>query len=392
MWKIAAPVLIALLHILTVLSAIITIASIGYCLFCAWAGVQFSRQQNGVAKLADLTPVSILKPLKGSDPELYEALRSHCLQDYPEFEILFAVSDAKDAAVPVVERLISEFPERRLRLIRCETRLGANGKVSCLARLVPHAAHEMLLVNDSDIRVEPDYLRQVIRKLQQPTVGLVTCLYRGIPSTTLPSRLEALGISTDFAPGVLAARQIEGRLRFGLGSTLAFRKRDLEDIGGFETIVDYLADDYELGRRIAERHLQVELSECIVETYLPAYDFSLFFSHQLRWARTIRASRLVGYAGLLFTFTLPWALAALLLAQGTTWAWWLLGTAVLARFAMATVSAKLVLRDKQALGSFWLLPLRDCLAPVIWIGGLIGRKILWRGESFTLEDGKLKPN
>jgi ceramide glucosyltransferase len=383
---------IALLHILTALSAGITIASIGYCLFCAWTGVQFSHQQSGIVGAADLTPVSILKPLKGCDPELYEALRSHCLQDYPEFEILFAVSDANDAALPVVEKLICEFPERKLRLIWCETRLGANGKVSSLAQLVPHAAHEILLVNDTDIRVEPDYLRQVIRKLQLPTVGLVTCLYRGVPSTTIASRLEALGICTDFAPGVLAARQIEGKLRFGLGSTLALRKRDLEDIGGFETIVDYLADDYELGRRIAERHLQVELSELVVETYLPAYDFSLFFSHQLRWARTIRASRRAGYAGLLFTFTLPWALAALLLSRGATWAWWLFAAAFLARFAMATVSSKLVLRDKQALASFWLLPLRDCLAPVIWIGGLIGRKIRWRGESFILEDGKLKPS
>ena len=384
--------LIALLHILTALAAIVTIASIAYCLFCARTGVQFARQQNRVAEAA-LPPVSMLKPLKGSDPELYDALRSHCLQDYPEFEILFAVSDASDAAVAVVERLICEFPARKLRLIRCESRMGVNGKVSSLAQLVQHAAYQIFLVNDSDIRVGADYLRRVIAKLQQPTIGLVTCLYRGIPSSTVPSRLEALGISTDFVPGVLVARRIEGRLRFGLGSTLAFRKRDLEGIGGFETILDYLADDYELGRRIAERNLQVELSECVVETHLPAYDFSLFFSHQLRWARTIRASRLAGYRGLLFTFTLPWALLDLLLAGGAIWAWWLFVAAVLARFAMATVSSQLVLRDKPALGSFWLLPLRDFLAPVIWMGGLIGRKIRWRGESFILEDdGKLRPS
>jgi ceramide glucosyltransferase len=176
-----------------------------------------------------------------------------------------------------------------------------------------------------------------------------------------------------------------------LGSTLAFRKRELDAIGGFEAIVDYLGDDYELGRRIAEKKLRVELSSSVVETHLPAYGFGGFFSHQLRWARTIRASRPLGYAGLLFTFTLPWAVAALLLAQGATWAWWLLAAALLARCTTASVTATRVLSDAQTIRRLWLLPVRDFLAVAIWLAGLFGRRIIWRGEAFILEKGKLKP-
>jgi ceramide glucosyltransferase len=181
-------------------------------------------------------------------------------------------------------------------------------------------------------------------------------------------------------------------LRFGLGSTLALRKPDLQAAGGFEAIADYLADDYELGRRIAGNHRKVELAKSVVETYLPAYDFAGFFSHQLRWARTIRTSRPAGYAGLIFTFTLPWAVLTLALARGTGWAWTLFAAAALIRVATAFVIGRLVLRDKDkgALRSLWLLPIRDALAVVFWVEGLAGRKIIWRGETFYLEDGKLR--
>jgi ceramide glucosyltransferase len=340
---------------------------------------------------AALPPVSILKPLKGSDVEMYEALRSHCVQDYPECEILFGISDANDPAIPVVEKLTREFPERNIRIVRCEKQLGANGKVSTLAQLVPGATHEIFLVNDSDIRVEPGYLRTVVTELQRPDTGLVTCLYRGAPAATLGSKLEALGISTDFVPGVLAARQIERGMRFGLGSTLAFRKQDLEAIGGFEAIADYLADDYELGRRIAERGRRVELSDSIVETHLPAYDLAGFFGHQVRWARTIRTARPAGYAGLLLTFTLPWAVLTLALAPRASWVWALIAAAVVGRLFSALVSGMVVLHDRQLLRSLWLLPLRDFLAVAVWITGWMGRKIVWRGLRFEIDKGKLKP-
>lgn len=333
----------------------------------------------------------MLKPVKGTDPEMYESFRSHCLQDYPEYEILFGISHAEDPAAALVEKLQREFPDRAIRLLLCEQDLGANGKVSSLVQLAALAKHQFLLVNDSDIRVERNYLRTVISELQKPNTGLVTCLYRGIPARTFASRLESLGISTDFVPGVLAARQIEGGLRFGLGSTLVFPRRELDAIGGFEVLADYLADDYELGKRIADRKLKVSLSSSIVETFLPAYGFSGFFSHQLRWAGTIRVSRPGGYAGLLLTHTLPWAILCLGLARGAAWAWGLLGVATILRAATALIAGMFVLRDYETVRSLWLLPIRDLLAPLVWVGGIFVRKIVWRGETFTLHSGKLKP-
>ena len=206
----------------------------------------------------------------------------------------------------------------------CPENLGANTKVSNLGQMARQARHEYLIVNDSDIRVEPDYLRRVLAPLSDPKVGLVTCLYRGIANSSLGSRLESLGISTDFCAGVLVAQTVENGIRFGLGSTLAFRRRDLQAIGGFEAIADYLADDYQLGSRIAALGLKVKLSDVVVETFLPRYTLSSFVAHQLRWARTVRDSRFWGYLGLGFTFGLPWAVLALILAKGAAWAWGLL--------------------------------------------------------------------
>ena len=201
-----------------IVAAVCTTASLGYCALCTWPGIRFAaRRKRATPPAADLPPVSILKPLKGTDPEMYASLRSHCIQDYPRCEILFGVSSGDDPAIPLVENLITEFPDRAIRLVRCDKDLGANGKVSSLAQMTAVAAHDFFLVNDSDIRVEPDYLRQVMTELQAPETGLVTCLYRGVPAGTLGSALESLGISTDFMAGVLAARQIEGGLRFGLG-------------------------------------------------------------------------------------------------------------------------------------------------------------------------------
>jgi ceramide glucosyltransferase len=321
---------------------------------------------------------------------MYESFRSHCLQVYPGYELLFGISDMDDPAAALVEKLRVEFPNRDIRLVVCGKKFGANGKVSSLVQLAAEAKYDILLVNDSDIRVAPDYLRTAIAELHSSNAGLVTCLYRGVAANTISSRLESLGISTDFVPGVLAATAIEGGLYFGLGSTLAFRRKDLDAIGGFETLVDYLADDYELGKRISERGLKIVLSNLVVETFLPAYGFSGFFSHQLRWARTIRASRPGGYAGLLLTYTLPWAALTLALARGAPWAWALLAVAALLRITMAWASAVSVLKDEHAIGSLWLLPARDFLAPLVWVAGMFGSRIVWRGQSFELDHGKLK--
>lgn len=336
-------------------------------------------------------PVSILKPLKGSDPEMYESFRSHCLQDYPEYEIVFGVTDAADPAVAGVTQLKREFPNRPIQLVVCPKILGPNVKVSNLEQMVQAARYEYLIVNDSDIRVEQDYLRRVVAPFGDEDVGMVTCLYRGIAAGTLGSRLEALGITTDFCPGVIAARLLEGGLSFGLGSTLAFRRRELDQIGGFQAIVDFLADDYELGHRIAGLGKKILLSDVAVETHLPAYEFSAFLAHQLRWARGVRDSRLAGYIGLASTFGLMWALLNVLFAGAAYWSWILLGCVLLLRILAALAVGKSVLRDRQLLKQLWLFPLRDLIAVAVWIVSFWGHTVTWRGDEFELRKGRLIP-
>jgi ceramide glucosyltransferase len=336
-----------------------------------------------------LPPVSILKPLKGVDPEIYESFRSHCLQDYPQYEIIFGVSEPDDPAVAVVQRIQREFPERSIRLEVCPQKLGTNVKVSNLVQMLRAARFDHLIVNDSDIRVERDYLRRILTPMSRPEIGMVTCLYRGVPSATLGSKLESLGISTDFAGGVLAARSLEKGVRFGLGSTLAFRRGELDRVGGFEALLDYLADDYELGKRIAGLGLNVELSEVVVETFLPQYDFGGYFEHQLRWARSVRDSRRWGYVGVLLTFGVPWALLVLLLSRGALWAWGLLAVVAAARILMALIVGEKVLADRHVRPLLPLIPVRDLLAATVWIASFASDQIAWRGDYFHLKDGKL---
>jgi len=383
--------------VLEIASCLGTVASVGFYVLCLYSAARFLGRRKAAGEgarstqqPAPFTPaVSILKPLRGTDPEMYESFRSHCLQDYPAYEIIFGVSEADDPAAELVERLQAEFKSVHIRLVLCMKDLGANTKVSNLAQMLPEAQYEHIVVNDSDIRVEADYLRNVMALLEDPKVGLVTCLYRGVASPSLGSRLESLSISTDFSPGVLAARQLEGGLHFGLGSTLAFRRSDLASAGGFDALSDYLADDYEIGRRIAGLGLKVELSETVVDTFLPRYDMKQFLDHQLRWARTIRDSRPGGYFGLVATFGLPWAMLALLCAGGAGWAWVLLGVAVLTRCAVALAVGRMVLRDQQVTRWLALVPLRDLVAVLVWFMGCWGHTVTWRGKTFKLKNGKL---
>ena len=380
-----------ILTIVQFIAVIGIVSSTLYYLLCLRSAIIFLRQRKTgeVSRTQALPPVSILKPLKGIDPEIYESFRSHCQQDYPEYEIIFGVSDPHDAAIESVKALKREFPDRRIQLVVSPVILGANVKVSNLAQMMAEARHDYLIVNDSDIRVQPDYLRRVIAPLADPNVGMVTCLYRGVAAATLGSRLEALGISTDFCAGVLAARQLESGIRFGLGSTLAFRRVELEKIGGFASIVNHLADDYELGKRIADLGLAVKLSEVVVETYLPAYSLRDFFGHQLRWARGVRDARAGGYFGLAFTFGILWALLAVAASRGAFWALGALAATLFLRFAVALVVGWKVLRDRQLFSYGWMIPLRDLIAVVVWIVSLGGHTVTWRGDRFELKDGKL---
>ncbi len=375
------------IHLLSIIAALGILSSIVYYLFCLWSAAGFSRKHNSSGSA--LRPVTILKPLKGTDPQIYESFRSHCLQDYPHYEIIFGVSEPDDPALEAVKTLKGEFPNRKIKIVVCSKILGTNVKVSNLAQMLPQASYDHLIVNDSDIRVPPDYLHRVLAPLADAHVGMVTCLYRGVPASTLGSRLEALGIAADFAPSVLVARQLEGGIRFGLGSTLCFRRSDLEKTGSFAAIVDYLADDYELGKRLAALGLRVELSDLVVETFLPAYDLRGFFSHQLRWARTIRDARRGGYLGLIFTFGIFWSLVAVLVSGAAPWTWAALILTFLLRFAIARMVGGKVLQDHQSLKDAWLIPFRDLLAVLVWFTSFFGHTVTWRGMHYLLRDGRL---
>jgi ceramide glucosyltransferase len=372
----------------------LTLAALVYAIFVFRAARAYMRSCR--LPLPDFYPaVSILKPVKGVDPEMYAAFASHCGQDYPgEYEILFGAGGMDDPAVDLIQRLQREFPEQPIRLMICPQNLGANGKVSHLVQMVAEARYDHLLINDSDIRVSPHYLRNVMPAFATPSdngksVGMVTALYRGHSHKTLGSRLEALGISTDFMPGALTARWLEKGLHFGLGSTLAVTREALNDMGGLRPLVDHLADDYELGARIVQAGHRIELAREVVETSIPAYTFSGFLAHQLRWARGVRDARPLGYLGLLMTFGLPWAMANVIASAASLDSIALLSVMLCVRFAMALSVGVGVLGDQGALRDLWLLPLRDVVALGVWFWSFADDAVVWRGERFHLRRGKL---
>src|ERR1700722_10011124 len=325
---------------------------------------------------------------------MYAGLVSHCKQVYAgRFELMFGVGSLDDPVGAEVERLKVEVPECAILLIECRERLGTSGKVSNLVQMLREARYDYVLVNDSDIAVSSQYLTRVMGCFADARVGMVTALYVGRTSAdrTVWSRLEALGISTDFFPGVLTARKLEGGIRFGLGSTLAMSRVALAKAGGLEPLVEYLADDYEMGERIAKAGYRVVLCSEVVETTVPAYTFRGFRDHQLRWARSTRDSRKLGYVGLGITYALPWAMLTCVASGFALWSFSLLSVVALARVAVALSVGVGVLRDGQVLRDLWLLPLRDFFGLGFWAWSFAGDTVVWRGERFRLRDGRITP-
>src|SRR5271157_3933196 len=382
----------SVLTVVAALCALLALSGTAYFAMCIWAAKRWQRERERSRPTWTQfsPPASILRSLKGLDPQMYRAFRSHCVLDYDEYEVLFGVSELNDPALALVARLQEEFPLRQLRVVHCPQVLGLNGKVSNLAQMLPQARYEHIVINDSDIVVPRDYLQRVLAPLANPGVGMVTALYRGIAAKTLGSRLEALGLSTDFAGGVLVARALEGGIRFGLGATIATTKTMLLEIGGLEPLVDYLGADYELGARTAAAGYRVELADIVVETALPDYTFRDFWSHQIRWARNVKDRRPGQYFGLVVTFALVWAVFGVLDSPHAWWTWVILGVAVVARLTSAIVVGRGVLQDPQVLRHLWLVPLRDLVALSVWIASYAGNEIEWRGLRFRLRDGKLE--
>jgi ceramide glucosyltransferase len=355
--------------IFAVLPVFLVCCGIAYNLLAIAGKLRFRRLQS-IPRFTP--PVSILKPVRGRDPLFYEAIRSHAVQDYPRFELIFGTADPTDPSLVDIDRLRHEFPALPIRVLNTKND-APNGKVGSLEILAREAQFETLLVNDGDIVVPPDYLRRVIGLLADQSVGLVTCLYRG-RGVSIASKAEALGIATEFQPSVLVARLLS-ESGFALGSTMAFRATDLTKIGGFEAIRDYLADDYQLGARIGK----VALADVVVETSLGAGTWSDVWKHQIRWSRTIRVSRPAGYFGYVVTQLSFWCLASAI-------AGW--PRVALAGLAVRLLTASLYTPVRTLL----FVPFRDLFGMAVWAAGISGKTVEWRGLKFRLtSDGRLHP-
>jgi len=361
-----------------------------YYVLATLAALRFFRRERSQALPEYLPPVSVLKAVRGTDFGSRENFASFCKQDYPEYEILFAVNDDKDPAIPLIREITSKFPERRIRLFTGSEELGANRKVNKLAMLAREAQHDVLVLADGDVRVGPNYLREVVAPLQDQKIGAVTSFYRAIAEENLGARFEAVGAASDFFAGVLMARWTEG-IRFALGASIATTREWLKKMGGFESITDFLADDYELGLRIANAGGEIVLSTKPVWTMYPAQTLGSFWDHQMRWARTVRLCRPLSYLGLLFTQGLPWAVLAALLAPAPWIAAVYVGAYLVLRFGMAWTVGVWGVGDEVLRKNFWLVPIRDATHFVVWLASFGSNRIHWGTAEYAIQRGRMIP-
>jgi len=350
-----------------------------YALFGTTAARDLARSMTA-APPESFPPVTILKPLHGAEPDLYAHLASFCLQDYPSpVQIVFGVADPADPAVAIVRNLVAEFPDRDLALVISSRRHGANAKVSNLINMQSQARHEVLVIADSDIAVPRDYLTTVAAILDQPGVGLVTCLYCGAATSGIWSRLSAAAIDYHFLPNVLIGLKL-GLATPCFGSTIALTKATLAKLGGLQSVVDQLADDYALGMAVRRAGLKVAVPPLIVTHVCAEQSARELLLHEIRWARTIRAVDPLGYAGLAITHAFPLALLGVILG-GLTPAAGLVPVALACRFALqAELHRRFLLRDAY----FWLGPIRDVLSFVVFVASFFGRRVEWRGRRYGL--------
>jgi ceramide glucosyltransferase len=362
-------------------------------LYCVISHFRSVRRVSA-AKTPFAPPASIIKPVRGLDHEAYENFASFCRLDYPEYELLFAVSDANDPVIPIIEKLRAEFPATSIRLIKNVPHVGASDKVNNLCRLAQTAKYDLLVMSDSDVRVEPDYLQQVTAPFIDPEVGVVTAFYKSQSSGTLASDLDALGMYMDSAPAALVAKKIEGRLGFAFGWTMATTKKHLAEIGGWEAMVNHHSEDFELGKRIALCGHQVILMPKPVCMVFANENLAEYFHRELRWSIALKSARPSGYWGLLFTHGLPWALVGAAVGQLTgspqIAASYLL-TYLILRLVLTWLTGRWGLGDRELYKTMWLVPVRDAISFTVWLAGFFSEKIVWRGLEYRLHEGQLIP-
>jgi ceramide glucosyltransferase len=374
--------------ILTTALAVLLTGSLVYCVLIIVATRRFLSAT--LPAPGTNPPISVLKPLCGHDDGLEENLRSFMVQDYPEYEVLFGVHRSDDSAVAVAEKIIAKFKGRiSARLIITGESPIPNAKAFSLNRMVREAHYDVLVMSDSDVRVTPSLLSHLAQELQDDHVGLISCPYRAVPGRSLWSRLEAIGMNTELLGGIMVARMIEG-MRFALGCTVAVRRSVLEDMGGFGYLQEFLAEDFVIGRRAAELGHGVLFSSYVIEHRIGSQSMMHNLGHRMRWARSTRRSRPLGYWGQIFTYPLP--LAFLFCAAYPT-AWPVLLLTLILRGGAAFATAGNVVHDPITQKEWWLLPVQDVIGFFVWISGFVGDKIVWRNRKCTvLRDGRLHVN
>ncbi len=356
--------------------------------------LEFFRPRKNGLRSPTFEPVSIIKPLKGSDAELRENLQSFCRQDYPVYEVLFGVTESDDDAVTLVKEVAAAHPDCDIRMVISHNDTSANPKVSNLMGLIRETKYPMIAISDSDMRVAPSYLKEIVTEyLSEDNVGLVTSLYKITNPASIFSALESLTIAIDFIPSVLVARKLEG-MTFGLGASLLMSKKALEDVGGFSRIADYLADDYQIGNNLWKKNYKIVLSSYVIEDVVGAMGMVEFLSHQLRWARTYRVCRPKGFLGYGITHIFPFALFFLMLEGPTIFSLSLVGCVLALRFSMAFVIYRKVIIMKKWLRWLALVPIKDLLSFGIWFWSFFGKTVFWRGKYYEIMRGgviKQKP-
>jgi ceramide glucosyltransferase len=337
-------------------------------------------------------PVSILKPVRGPDPDAYDRYASFCRQEYSDYEVLFGVAELDDPAIPAIRRVMADLPDTAIRLVCPIPGGGPNAKMSIVRRLAAEARNDLFVVADSDVSAPCSLLARIADAFADPRVGLVTSLYRGDPANpTLASDLEALGIATDFIPGVLVAERLEG-IRFALGAVMAVPRVRVQEIGGFDALLDCGADDFELGRRIAAGGYDIRLAGVVVSTACAPETLAAFLRHELRWTVTQRQSRPAAWLmKSAVTQGLPWSVAAALAAPSGIVAALYLGAYAALRLGVAWTVGVGILSDTTVRRRWWLLPVLDAVLCGVSIAALVTKRIEWRGRVFVLERGRLVP-
>ena len=368
---------------------VLAAAPLAYYLVAIFAALRFFLGGRARRLTAFAPPVSLLKPVHGVDFASRINFESFCRQKYPDYEILFCVNDMEDPAVPLIRQAVKDFPGCSIRVLSGAPKIGSNQKVNNLVLLAQEAKHEIIVQSDGDVRVSPDYLKNVVAEFADPSVGVVSCFYRGVAESNFWAEVEAAGAASDFFAGALVAN-LPGKVTFALGASVATTKAWLAKIGGYEALADLLADDYEIGNRVHKAGGKTLLSREAVWTMYPAQTLKGFWEHQVRWARTVRMVRPASFFGLVVTHGLPWCLLAALLAPSGLVGAGFLGAYLVLRLVMAWVVGVWGVGDEVLRKKLWLVPVRDAIYFAVWIAGFVSNRVTWGGVEYAIEGGKMR--